>query len=414
MKANPLTKLRLSGRWPILLLLGTLLGSNFMVLPVQANGVVGNGTPASCTEFAFDTALIGGGSVKFSCGGLKTITVTNLKQISVNTTIDGDGLITLSGSNTYFFQVFFANSLTLRNITLANGSSSIAGAIENFGTTTISKSQLVNNHSIINAGAIVNYGHLVLTDSTLSNNQAVNSGGAIYNDGGTVEVTDTLLAGNKVTGPMSQGGAIANNAGSILLNRVALTNNSAIGSGGGIYSIASTPPTNMTLTNVTLSGNQSTNNGGGGIYQGNGNGTLNFVTAVGNTGIFGAGVYNDGNLGTLFLQNTLLSNNSGGNCDGVVSSSGHNLSSDNNCGLFVQPGDKINTPALLGPLADNGGQTLTHLPLAGSPAINGGQCVVGVTVDQRGILRPVGAACDIGGVEYGGIVPRLSLPLIRR
>ena len=410
MKANPLLKHQLSGRWLILLLLGTLVGSNFVALQVQAAGVVGSGTPASCTESAFDTALIGGGSVTFNCGGLKTIAVTNLKQISVNTTIDGDGLITLSASNTYFSQVFFANSLTLRNITLANGSSSIAGAVENFGTTTISKSQLVNNHSSVNAGAIVNFGQLVLTDSIVSNNQAVNGGGAIYNDGGTVEVTGSLLAGNKVTGPMGQGGAIANNAGSIILNRVALINNSAIGSGGGIYSIAS-----ATLTNVTLSGNQSTNNGGGGMYQGSGNGSLNFVTVVGNAGNFGAGVYNDGNLGTLFLQNTLLSNNTGGNCDGVVGSSGHNLSSDNNCNnLFVQPGDKTNTPALLGPLADNGGQTLTHLPLPGSPAINGGQCVVGVPVDQRGALRPVGVACDMGAVEYGGILPRLSLPLIRR
>ena len=207
MKANPLIKLGLSGRWGLLLLLGTLMGSNFVALPVQAAGVVGTGTPATCTESAFDTALTGGGSVSFDCGGLKTIAVTNLKQISVDTTIDGSGIITLSATNTYFFQVFAANSLTLRNITLANGSSSIAGAIENFGTTTIIKSQLVNNHSLINAGAIVNYGHLVLTDSTLSNNQAVNGGGVIYNDGGTVEATGSLFAGNKVTGPTGQGGA---------------------------------------------------------------------------------------------------------------------------------------------------------------------------------------------------------------
>jgi hypothetical protein len=76
MKANPLLKLGLSGRWPIFLLLGTLMGSNFVALPVQAAGVVGTGTPATCTESAFDTALTGGGSVTFNCGGLKTITVT--------------------------------------------------------------------------------------------------------------------------------------------------------------------------------------------------------------------------------------------------------------------------------------------------------------------------------------------------
>ncbi len=410
MEANPLIKHRLSASRRVLLLLGTLLAGNFYVLPLQAAGVVGCGTPASCTESAFDTALTGGGSVSFNCGGLATIALTFYKQISVDTTIDGGGKITLNAPNTYFFQVYGANSLTLQNIILANGSSSIAGAIENFGTTTIEKSQLVNNHSSNHAGAIVNYGHLVLTGSTLANNQAVNGGGAVYNDSGTVEVTDSLFTGNKVTGLTGKGGAIANIGGTITLNRVALTDNSAVDAGGGIYSLDS-----LTLTNVTLSGNQSTTNGGGGIYQGNHIGSLNFVTVVGNSGTFGAGVYNDGSLGSLFLQNTLLSNNAGGNCDGVINSSGHNLSSDNNCGsAFTQSGDKNNTPALLGSLADNGGRTLTYMPLPPSPARDGGQCVVGVTVDQRGALRPVGAACDIGAAEYGGILPRLYLPLMKR
>ena len=343
MEANQLIKRRLSANWRVLLLLGTLLAGNFYALPAQAAGVVGSGTPASCTESAFNTALTGGGSVAFNCGGLATITMSTLKQISVDTIIDGGGIITLSATNTYFFQVFFANSLTLKNITLANGSSNIAGAIENFGTTTVEKSQLVNNHSTNHAGAIVNYGHLVLTGSTLANNQAVNGGGAIYNDSGTVEATDSLFTGNKVTGPNGKGGAIDNNAGTISLNRVALTSNSAAGAGGGIHSFAS-----LTLTNVTLSGNQSTTNGGGGIYQGSGNGSLNFVTMVGNSGTFGGGVYNEGLLGTLFLQNTLLSNNSGGNCDGVVTSSGHNLSSDNNCGAAFPDGRQKQYPGPLG------------------------------------------------------------------
>jgi hypothetical protein len=157
---------------------------------------------------------------------------------------------------------------------------------------------------------------------------------------------------------------------------------------------------------VTLSGNQSTNDGGGGIYQGKGIGSLNFVTVVGNSAIFGAGVYNDGlSSGTLYLQNTLLSNNTVGDCDGVLISLGNNLSSDNHCGAaFIQMTDKINTPALLGPLANNGGRTPTYLPLPVSPAIDTGQCLEGLTVDQRGALRPVGAACDIGAVEYGAPV----------
>jgi hypothetical protein len=56
----------------------------------------------------------------------------------------------------------------------------------------------------------------------------------------------------------------------------------------------------------------------------------------------------------------------------------------------------------LGALADNGGPTLTHLPLLGSPAIDGGSdaaaVAAGLTVDQRGQPRFLGTV-DIGAVE---------------
>jgi hypothetical protein len=65
---------------------------------------------------------------------------------------------------------------------------------------------------------------------------------------------------------------------------------------------------------------------------------------------------------------------------------------------------------LLGPLANNGGPTLTHMPQAGSPAIDQGSgCPA---IDQRGAARPVGPACDIGAVEYGASLPWVYLPLI--
>src|SRR5437667_5022413 len=66
--------------------------------------VVGTGTSASCTEAALDACLPGGGSfdgtVTFACGGAATITVTSTKTINLDTTIDGGGLITISGGNT--------------------------------------------------------------------------------------------------------------------------------------------------------------------------------------------------------------------------------------------------------------------------------------------------------------------------
>jgi hypothetical protein len=122
-------------------------------------------------------------------------------------------------------------------------------------------------------------------------------------------------------------------------------------------------------------------------------------------------VYKDSVVG-VFLQNTLLSNNTTGNCDGVVSSLGYNLSSDSNCGNFTQTGDQQNVSLPLGPLANNGGSTFTHMPLSGNPAIEGGQCVIGVTTDQRGGTRPSGSQCDVGAVEAGAMVPIAYLPII--
>jgi hypothetical protein len=72
-------------------------------------------------------------------------------------------------------------------------------------------------------------------------------------------------------------------------------------------------------------------------------------------------------------------------------------------------GNQIGTAAspvdpMLGPLADNGGPTLTHALVPGSPAINAGNNALipaGVSTDQRGIGFPriSGSRVDIGAVE---------------
>ncbi len=79
-----------------------------------------------------------------------------------------------------------------------------------------------------------------------------------------------------------------------------------------------------------------------------------------------------------------------------MSSAGHNLESRNQC-KFVAAGDRVDTDPRLGPLADNGGPTLTLALLTGSPAIDAGlDCPA---VDQRGVARPQGPGCDIGAFE---------------
>src|SRR5258708_7644619 len=62
-------------------------------------GEVGNGTAASCDQAALHAKLAGGGLVTFKCGAsLKIITFTVPETITVDTTIDGGGLINIDGA----------------------------------------------------------------------------------------------------------------------------------------------------------------------------------------------------------------------------------------------------------------------------------------------------------------------------
>jgi hypothetical protein len=100
------------------------------------------------------------------------------------------------------------------------------------------------------------------------------------------------------------------------------------------------------------------------------------------------------------LINTILAGNSGGNNCGTLTDLGHNLSSDASCG-FTALGSLNSTDPKLGPLADNGGSTLTMALCPGSPAIDAADTSAAPPTDQRGAPRPVGPAADMGAAEYG-------------
>jgi hypothetical protein len=92
-----------------------------------------------------------------------------------------------------------------------------------------------------------------------------------------------------------------------------------------------------------------------------------------------------------------------------VTSLGFNIDSLDQCG-FKAAGDLVNTDPRLGPLASNGGPTLTRAPLLDSPVVDQG-AGFGLAVDQRVLTRPIdlpsvpnsavpGAdGSDIGAVE---------------
>ena len=88
-----------------------------------ASGVVGTGLPSTCTEGAFDSALVGGGSVSFNCGGGSvTIGMTTTKTITIDTTIDGGGLITIDASSlaSDTFDVAAGVTLTVQGLAVVN------------------------------------------------------------------------------------------------------------------------------------------------------------------------------------------------------------------------------------------------------------------------------------------------------
>jgi hypothetical protein len=225
---------------------------------------------------------------------------------------------------------------------------------------------------------VVPGGNLTASGITITNGRTTSSGGGIRNEG-ALNLSNATVAGNETTA--SFGGGIANSG-----------------------------TATMSLTNVTLSGNRAEGDGGA-IDQGIGGLLdLNHVTIAGNTTDIsgdtggGGGIYNAG--GTINLRSTIIARNhdrtlgritKSPDCGGAAfTSQRHNLIGDlTGCTFVAKRGDKTKVNPRLGPLANNGGSTLTRALLAGSPAIKAGGR--GLPTDQRGVPR---RAPDIGAYEF--------------
>jgi hypothetical protein len=202
-----------------------------------------------------------------------------------------------------------------------------------------------------------------------------------------VNVTDSTFSGNSA---VFGGGIYNQNSSTTVTNSTFSDNSAAFGGGGG--GINNDNRSTLTVTNSTFSGNSG--GAGGGIVN-SGTLTVNNSTFSSNSGGAGGGI---GNFGTATLKNTIVAGNSaefgGPDVNGTFTSEGYNLigKSDGSSGFTDgQNGDQVGTAAspldpMLGPLADNGGPTLTHALLAGSPAVDKGN--TDLTEDQRGQPRP--------------------------
>jgi len=314
-------------------------------------------------------------------------------------------------------------TLELVNSTMSNNTAKggAGGAIDAGpgASVTISGSEINENTASLQGGGInLDVGaSLIITDSTLSGNTLDSSclrdnespprcgGGGLFIQSGTATLLNSSLSQNKIEYAQGYGGGIYSVNSVVNLGNSTLASNAVNGSGGGLF----IRDTDLTLTNSTLSSNQQGVFGGALYSEGNSfvrlfNSTL-FANGN-NAQTFGSLFFSGTN--TLELSNSIIANSYGKDCEGSPSiiTSGVNLVGDGGEFCGFTPGPELLTgDAMLGPLADNGGPTLTHLPLEGSPVIEAGDNAaipIGLDYDQRGIGYPriANTNVDLGSVEW--------------
>jgi CSLREA domain-containing protein len=307
----------------------------------------------------------------------------------------------------------FGNLTLANSLVTGNSGSGIGNA--KAGRLAVTKSTIANN----SGGGIFNNGKFTLANSLVTGNSASREGGGIFNGDFPFtdivgQITNSTVARNSA---VERGGGIANVfGGRLTITKSTIAGNSAE-RGGGIYNEdrGVGPSSTVTLRNSTVSGN-SANFVGGGIFnftEAGGQITLTNSTVARNSATLGGGgIFQSCNFGHIALTNSLVAQNSAptrpdvdnpSGCNGV--SAGFSLiGNGSGSGITNTNGNQVGTASApidpkLGSLADNGGPTRTHALLLGSPAIDAASTPDCPTTDQRGVLRPQGAACDIGSYE---------------
>lgn len=345
---------------------------------------------------------------------------TSVIPVCINSDVDlvgagaSETIIQSNGADR-LFAISKLTTVTMRDLTLNGGRAfpgfgyaiGGGGAINAQGTLTLTDMVVQNHQAQFPGGAILNRGTLTIVRSTFSDASTTQGGGIIAHYGGLLTIIDSSFSG----GAAHNGGVIATGS-EVRISGSTFAGNTA--NVGGVLFLQGGP---VTILSSTLSGN-----GGTAIDVGRSSpeyaSTLHVVssTVTGNTGYEGGGMYVTGNQ-HVFVRNSIFAGNTSSfapDAGGKFTSEGYNLfgSTQNAIILGDTATNVTGVAARLAPLSDNGGPTRTHAPLpaqdgepaspaidAGNPATPGSEGFACPGTDQRGVLRPIGARCDIGAVE---------------
>ena len=377
-----------------------------------AGGNVSLDNSSVSTNYSLDAYSYGGGL--FAVGA---VTLQNGSSVDNNETraygsvgggIYSSGTLTItdstiSGNSTqgdYAFGggAFGGAGITITNSTVSGNSTTgyYAGGGGIYGDSasgiTITDSTITGNSTqddIAAGGGIFSYGAVGISGSTVSGNSTAGQnavGGGVFGDNG-VSVINSTVSGNQATGTGSNGGGVYSD-GVVVINQSTISGNQADSLGGGIFG---GPATFVLFSTIT---DNSAGSMGGGFHLGDGASqilSLRGSIVAGNNAPVGADVFRDNGAGD------------SSSIDAVFSVLGTAPANGFNGG--TQTGNlPIGTDPLLGILADNGGFTLTHELMAGSPAIDAGDpaFMSPPDFDQRGVGFPrlVDGRIDIGAYEF--------------
>jgi CSLREA domain-containing protein len=281
----------------------------------------------------------------------------------------------------------------------------------------------ITGNTSVTTADIFNIAASATTTTKISGVTIEKSGRNGISNAGKLELSDVAIKESR--------GAGINNTARLTVNRTLIYNNSNAG-----IRLTNTS-TAVNISNTTVTGNSSPDNGGG-INSASSDVTLNNVTINKNTALTnGGGLYYSGQTTGINVRNTIIAENTALSGPDVFANTGVNFFSRgnnligknaaNNGFANGTNADKVGTLAaavnpLLGPLQNNGGQTDTRALDSSSPAKNAGNMCVSdlscaqntnpaaaLNTDQRGIDLPrvYENVIDMGAFET--VYPQASI-----